>query len=295
MMPWGRFRSEYRQSLVGLGYSQETVRTYADAVAWLATWAGERELEPAEVTAAHLLAFMGSRSHWSRATRGMVRAAVRSAYRWAVVAGVVATSPAETLPPARRKPPAPHPVPADVYESALRAAAPRERLMLRLAAEAGLRRAEVAQVHPRRDMVEEAGGWSLWAHGKGDKDRLVPLPADLARELRLAAGDGWLFPGKTDGHLAPHTVGRYVAALLPGDHTMHGLRHRFASDGWNATRDLFAVQQVLGHVSASTTQVYVLVDDEARRAVVDAVASKRTRPRSGKPLPGARGVRRRPG
>jgi len=290
MMPWGRFRSEYRVSMVGLGYSPETVRTYCDAVAWLATWAAERELEPAEITPAHLLAFMGSRAHWSRSTRGMVRAAVRSAYRWAVVAGVVQLSPAEHLPPSRRKVPAPHPVPDDVYESALRAARPRERLMLRLAAEAGLRRAEVAQVHPRRDMVQEAGGWSLWAHGKGDKDRLVPLPGDLARQIRLAGGDGWLFPNRDGGHLAPHTVGRYVAALLPGQHTMHGLRHRFASDGYNGTGDLFAVQQVLGHVSASTTQIYILVEDAARRAVVDAVTEGK---RSQNPLAGARGRRRR--
>lgn len=290
MMPWHRFRSEYRLSMIGLGYSAETVRTYCDAVAWLAEWATERELEPAEVGPADLLAFMGSRAHWSRATRGMVRAAVRSAYRWAVVARVVDVSPAEQLPPSRRKTPAPHPVPDDVYESALRAARPRERLMLRLAAEAGLRRAEVAQVYPRRDMIEEPGGWSLWAHGKGDKDRLVPLPADLAREIRLAAGDGWLFPNRAGGHLAPHTVGRYVAELLPGPHTMHGLRHRFASDGWAATRDLFAVQQVLGHVSASTTQHYILVDEVDRRRVVDAVAGGK---RSPNPLAGARGRRRR--
>lgn len=272
-MEWHAFRSGARTALVGLGYSRETVRTYSDAITWLATWGEEHGIPPDRVTPADLLAFLGAHPRWSRATRAMVRSAVRAAYRWAVVAGHVETNPAEHLPPVRRKVPTPHPAPEHAYASALRAASDRERLMLRLAGEVGLRRAEVARVHPQRDLVDDGEGWSLVAHGKGDKDRVVPLPADLARELRLA-GPGYLFPGRSgDGHLSPHTVGVMISRLLPPGVTMHALRHRFASTAYAATSDLFAVQQLLGHASAATTQVYVLVDTATRRRVVDAVAA----------------------
>jgi len=203
----------------------------------------------------------------------MFRTGVRSAYRWAIVAGLVTTDPTVGLPPARRDAPRPHPTPEHVYASALRAADDDERLMLRLAAEAGLRRAEVAQVHPQRDLVEDAGGWSLWVHGKGSKDRLVPLAADLARELRLR-GPGYLFPGQVDGHLAPHTVGVRISALLPDGIGMHSLRHRFASVAHARVPDLLAVKELLGHASVATTQVYVLVDPARRRLLVDAVAGE---------------------
>jgi integrase/recombinase XerC len=270
-MDWTEFRTGSRQALVGLGYSPETVRTYTDAVTWLGRWARDAGLEPADITTAHLLQFMGSHPRWGRATRAMVRCAIRAAYRWAIIAGHVTINPGDALPAARKQPPAPHPAPEHAYASALRAASAREVLMLRLAAECGLRRAEVAQVHPQRDMREDEGGWSLIAHGKGSKDRVVPLPADIAHKLRLA-GPGYLFPGKTDGHLAANTVGIAISRLLPDGVSMHALRHRFASVAYEATGDMFAVQQLLGHASAATTQVYVLVGASTRRRVVEAVA-----------------------
>lgn len=276
-MNWTDFRTGSRQALVGLGYSPETVRTYTDAVTWLSRWAREEGVGPLEVTTGHLLAFMGAHPRWGRATRAMVRCGIRAAYRWAMLAGHATANPADALPAARKQPPAPHPAPEHAYSSALRAAKPRERMMLRLAAECGLRRAEVAQVHPQRDMREDDGGWSLIAHGKGSKDRVVPLPADIARDLRLA-GPGYLFPGKTDGHLAPNTVGIAISRLLPDGVSMHALRHRFASVAYAATGDMFAVQQLLGHTSAATTQVYVLVDGATRRRVVDAVAAAGAQP-----------------
>lgn len=271
-MEWSEFRTGARLALIGLGYSPETVRTYSDGVAWLAAWGRVEGVGPLEVTTAHLLAFMGSNPGWGRSTRAMVRSAVRAAYRWAVVAGHVAVNPGDALPPARRKPPTPHPAPEHAYASALRAAGPAERLMLRLAAEAGLRRAEVAQVLPQRDLIDDEHGWSLVAHGKGSRDRIVPLAAELARELRLA-GPGWLFPSSRGGHLSAHTVGGRISRLLPDGVTMHALRHRFASVAYKRSGgDMFAVQQLLGHASAATTQIYVLVDEETRRRVVDAVA-----------------------
>lgn len=64
--------------------------------------------------------------------------------------------------------------------AALRKATDGERLMLRLGAECGLRRFEIAKVHSR-DVMRDLVGWSLVVVGKGDKQRIVPIGDDLAR------------------------------------------------------------------------------------------------------------------
>ena len=70
---------------------------------------------------------------------------------------------------------------------------------------------------------------------------------------------------RTGGHLAPATVGIMVARELPGDWTCHTLRHRFASVAYRQDRDIRAVQELLGHTSVTTTQIYTAVPDGAKR------------------------------
>ncbi len=106
-------------------------------------------------------------------TRRSYRTSVRQFYAWATDAGHVTASPAEKLPRVRPSTPNPHPASERAYTAALATADPRERLMLRLAAELGLRRGEVARVHSR-DVLDDDGGWSLLVHGKGNRDRVLP-------------------------------------------------------------------------------------------------------------------------
>ena len=145
------------------------------------------------------------------------------------------------------------------------------KLMIRLAAECGMRRAEVAQVHSR-DLVEDLTGWSVIVHGKGSRDRTVPLPSILAHELRELP-PGWAFPGDDSGHLSPRWVGKLVGRLLPEGYTMHSLRHRAATRWYGVNHDLLTVGDLLGHASPVTTRLYVRVPDEARRALVVAGAA----------------------
>lgn len=157
--------------------------------------------------------------------------------------------------------------------AALSVAPPAVQLMVRLAAEVGARRGEVAQVRPDRDLIEDLVGWSIVLHGKGDKDRVVPLPAALAAQLR-AAGPGWLFPGNDGGHLSPRWVGTLVKRALPEPWTMHSLRHRAATRWWEQSGgDVFLVQELLGHASPVTTKLYVKVPNEKARLVVEAAAA----------------------
>ena len=207
---------------------------------------------------------------WAVETRRGRRTTFRVFYAWAVEAGYVAVSPAAALPKVRPARPRPHPASDEAYRIALAAAGARERLMLRLSAELGLRRAEVAQVHSR-DLVRDLDGWSLLVHGKGGRDRMLPMPARLARDLR-ALPAGWVFPGDDGGHLSPRWVGTLVARLLPDGVTMHALRHRFATRTYEVERDMFVVQDLLGHASPVTTRAYVLVEHARMRATVEAAA-----------------------
>jgi integrase len=84
--------------------------------------------------------------------------------------------------------------------------------------------------------------------------------------------EGWLFPTGFGGHLGADCVGRLVSELMPPGWTMHTLRHRFATRAYRGTRNLRAVQVLLGHASIATTERYLSVDDSEIRAAAMAAA-----------------------
>ena len=224
---------------------------------------------PWDVTGQQLVAWCGMQT-WARETRRGRRSTFRAFWSWAVDAELTTTNPALSLPAVRPSPPMPHPTPDDVTAAALRRADDRERLMIRLASECGMRRAEIAQCHTD-DLFQAPGGWSLTVHGKGGKRRNVPLAPGLAAVLRMEPW-GYLFPGDDEGHLSPRWLGNRVNRLLDGDWTIHSLRHRFAARAHAVNRDLATVQDLLGHASPATTRIYVPVDDSELRRTVEAIA-----------------------
>ena len=248
------------------GYPETTVTTRLCNVRRMARRIGTQD--PAAVTSDMLVTWLAL-CDVEIETRRSYRSSVRKFYEWAVASGRLATSPAERLPRVRPATPNPHPASERAYAAALAAADPREALMLRLAAEVGLRRGEVARVHSS-DLLDEDDGWSLLVHGKGERDRVIPLPDGLAAGLR-ALPAGWAFPGHDRGHLSPAHVGKLVAGLLPAGVGMHALRHRFATKAYDLNRDVFTVQQLLGHASPVTTRRYVKVSRAAMRRHVNDV------------------------
>lgn len=224
---------------------------------------------PWDTTPAELIEWFAVQD-WARETRRSVRGTLRSFYRWAVQTGHTSTDLGALLPVVKASSPNPRPVPDDVYVRALMTASPREQLMLRLAAEMGMRRAEVATVNSR-NLIEDLEGWSLVVLGKGDRERVVPVPKSLAVELR-ALPRGWAFPGDDHGHLSPRWVGTIVGRLLPEGWTMHKLRHRAASRWYDLERDVFTVQDLLGHASPATTRHYVAVRNDSLRRTVEGAA-----------------------
>lgn len=248
-------------------WSDETRRTRRQH---LETAARSMRGSPWEVDDDRLCAWWSTRT-WATETRRAHQASHRAFWSWAVQAGHIEQSPAEALPRARPGLPRPRPTPQEVVDVAYVEAKPRELLMVRLARECGMRRAEVAAAHTR-DLVRDLIGWAILVHGKGGRERLVPLDDDLSRVL-LALPSGYFFPGKIDGHLSPRYVGKLVRELLAQEWTMHTLRHRFATDAHDVDHDLAVVQELLGHASIATTRNYVFVPGPRLRSTVVAVSA----------------------
>jgi integrase/recombinase XerC len=147
----------------------------------------------------------------------------------------------------------------------------RDSAVLTLLYGAGLRISEALAVK-RRD-APVGGCDSITILGKGQKTRTVPIiaPVREAIEAYIAlcpyalAPDGALFLGVKGGPLSPRIIQLLVARLrgalgLPDSATPHALRHSFATHLLQRGGDLRAIQELLGHASLSTTQLYTAVD-----------------------------------
>ncbi|MBX3099004.1 MAG: phage integrase N-terminal SAM-like domain-containing protein [Salinibacterium sp.] len=228
-------------------------------------------LEPYDVTLDALVDWMAGK-RWLPATRRAQRSAFRSFYRWAKRTGRAPKNPASKLPTVRATTYVARPASDDALALALAKSDRRDRMALVLAAELGMRCAEVARVHSDDVRRDRDGRASLVIHGKGGRRRVLPITEDLAGRLG-GCGLGYIFPGSTDGHLSSAYLGKRLSALLPDGVTMHMLRHRFATRAYAVDRDVFTVQRLLGHASPATTQGYVNVSEENMRRLVEAVAS----------------------
>jgi integrase/recombinase XerC len=148
----------------------------------------------------------------------------------------------------------------------------RDAAVLGLLYGAGLRISEALGLK-RKDIGD--GADSVTVTGKGNKARMVPLLPQVARligdYIALCPAelppDGALFVGSRGGPLSPRIVQLTVARLrgalgLPDSATPHALRHSFATHLLARGGDLRAIQELLGHASLSTTQIYTAVDSE---------------------------------
>ena len=132
----------------------------------------------------------------------------------------------------------------------------------------------------------DSGRMALHIHGKGSKDRYVPLPdrtLELLREVwKTHRSWPWLFPatarGRTPGAeihpLSDSSLQKAFkralgAAGIAKRAHIHSLRHSYATHLLEAGVNLRIIQENLGHASARTTQIYTHLTAEARAAVMD--------------------------
>ena len=276
-LAWQGWIDDYLLAQAAVGRPKTTLGTRKSHLARLA-----RELRkpPDQVTPRQLERWFGQQTHWSNETRRGYRNTIRSFYLWAYRVGHLPTPAlADAIPSVRPTKPVPRPAPENVWARAVLAADVRVELMLKLAA-CGLRRGEVALVRTD-DLSWGAGGALLLVHGKGAKKRVIPVDDELAEMIARGPGghspghgrSGWLFPGAEDGHLSARWVGRLCGRVMPGIWTMHSLRHRCAAKAFRGTRNLRAVQKILGHESVATTEIYTPVDDDEVRAAMRAAVA----------------------
>lgn len=248
---------QYRAHLAARNLRPITINCYCAWVRRLSDWL---PCPVDEATPTDLEAWIAAHQ-WSPNTHQKAVQAIQYYYRWLVATGALAVDPSADLRPARSPRPISRPTPEDAYQAALAAARGQDYWRLRLAADTGLRRSELAAVHSS-DVQRLAVGQALHVVGKGGVERWVPLPEDLAAWIRMQRG--WAWPAG-DGHLTPDGVGKWYARHL--GRNVHSLRHRYAALCYRAGHDIEAVSALLGHASVATTQHYLSVaDDDLRLA-----------------------------
>jgi integrase/recombinase XerC len=248
------------------GYPATTQRTRREHLQHLARRIGT---PPQLVTEAQLVDWFASQN-WANSTRRSRRQTFRLFWGWMRSSGQRKTNPAKALPKVRTSLPIGRPVPARVYVDAFLHADRDERVWMELAYHHGLRRGEIAGIHSR-DILEDAAGHTLIVHGKGGRDRDVPLLPAMADAL-LAYGAGYLFPGDEVGHISARWLGKRVNRHLEAPWTIHKLRHA-AVTRWERAGGLIHAQRLAGHASVATTQLYVGSNaDELRATLVSAAA-----------------------
>jgi integrase/recombinase XerC len=175
----------------------------------------------------------------------------------------------------------------------------RDRALLELAYSSGLRVAELSGMNlSMLDLV--SGEVRVW--GKGSKERIVPvgaparaaLEAWIARRISLPVRDAEaLFLSRTGRRLGPRAIQQRLAAWavkrgLRRHVHPHMLRHSFASHLLQSSGDLRAVQELLGHASIASTQVYAHLDFQHLAKVYDEAHPRAKKSPLGKAQKGAK-------
>lgn len=264
-VPWRKSIEGWTDTLRAAGLSAQTIKSRRYKMVHLSTLL--MPSGPKDVTTEQIVQVF-ARQQWKPETRKAYRNTISSFFRWLHKSGRRSDDPSLDVPRVKKPHAHPRPCPDRYIAAAMEMATPSERLMIRLGAECGLRRGEIARVHSD-DVVADSAGRSLIVRGKGDKQRIVPLPDDLAGIIMDARG--YLFPGRFGGHVEESYIGDHISRLLPDGYAAHTLRHRFATTAYAATHDLFVVAELLGHESVETTEHYVAMPDGRLREATAAV------------------------
>lgn len=264
-VPWRRSIEGWTDTLKAAGLSAQTIKSRRYKMVHLAALL--MPSGPEDVTTEQIVQTF-ARQQWKPETRKAYRNTISSFFRWLHKSGRRSDDPSLDVPRVKKPHAHPRPCPDRYIAAAMEMATSSERLMIRLGAECGLRRGEIALAHSD-DVVADSAGRSLIVRGKGDKQRIVPLPDDLACIIMDARG--YLFPGRFGGHVEESYIGDHISRLLPDGYAAHTLRHRFATTAYAATHDLFVVAELLGHESVETTEHYVAMPDGRLREATAAV------------------------
>lgn len=256
---------EYARNLSDLGRAQSTIDTYTDVLRRM-----DRHLPYGLISSCQeeLHAWIFSDSH-GKAHRKLCRIIANSFFEWATSPDGprLDFNPAAGLPHVSAPRGRPNPV-SDMEKVEMLARAVRPfRDWFLISCFTGARCTELANldcghITERRVLL----------HGKGDKPRYVPthplvwaIAQDLAPGPIAVDRHGRRLTRQQVSHRGNYHLQKVLG--LDGVH-MHRLRSTFGTEAYEATRDILAVQRLMGHASPSTTQIYVEVGDDALERAV---------------------------
>jgi integrase/recombinase XerC/integrase/recombinase XerD len=278
---WREALALFDSDLRRRGMAEKTRRAYGIDLGQFALWSTAQDIDPRDVATRDLRRYAAILSGREAVAATIARklAALRAFYRTLREHGYVEQNPADLIPSPKRPRSLPTVLRPDELAALLDripASTPlelRDRALLEVAYACGLRAEELVNLDVASvDFDSE----QLRVEGKGSKTRIVPAgePAlrAVARYLErarpaLAAGDGdeALFLSKSGRRLSTSDVRRRLRvwarhAAVQGGVSPHTLRHSFATHLLEGGADLRAIQELLGHASISTTQIYTRVE-----------------------------------
>jgi site-specific recombinase XerD len=280
-MNWEEALSAYDRDLNARGSAERTRRAYGVDLGGFAEWAGEQGLGPTDVRHRDVRRYGAGLSDAGAAPATVARklAAIRGLYGFLVRTERAGSNPAELVSSPKRSEKLPTVLTTEQMRTLLEripARTPlelRDRAMLELAYSCGLRCEEIVTLDVGALDFETE---QLRVLGKGSKERLLPVGEPAQRALRRYLDKGRralatdpresaLFLSKSGRRLSNSDVTRRLGlwtreAALAGGISPHALRHSFATHLLEGGADLRTIQELLGHASISTTQVYTRVD-----------------------------------
>jgi integrase/recombinase XerC/integrase/recombinase XerD len=278
---WDVALAGYDRDLRTRGAAERTRRAYGVDLAAFTTWAKALRLSPGDLRHRDVRRYAASLSAAGKASTTVARhlASIRGFYDFLVRTEQIGGNPAELVSSPKRPQKLPQVLTGEQMRALLQgipAQAPlelRDRAMFELAYSCGLRCEEIVNLDIDSFDFEED---QLRVLGKGSKTRLLPVgePARRAVERYLQRGrrpladdprERALFLSKSGRRLSNSDVTRrlriWVANVSSiGGVSPHSLRHSFATHLLEGGADLRTIQELLGHSSISTTQVYTRVD-----------------------------------
>ena len=284
---WGEALLLFDRDLRRRGAAERTRRAYGTDVGELAVWAGHMGLDPEDLDYPWLRRYAAHLGGTGAAPSTLARklASLRAFYRVLYEHGAVAANPADLLPAPKQPQRLPRTLKAGEVAALLDripAGTPlelRDRALFELAYGSGLRAEELVNLDVGSiDFDAE----HVRVEGKGGKTRFVPCGEhalrSLGRYLERARGtlaadpaEPALFLSKSGRRLSTSDVRRRLRtwarhAAAQGAVHPHALRHSFATHLLEGGADLRTIQELLGHSSLSTTQVYTRVESARLRA-----------------------------
>ena len=283
---WREALALFDSDLRSRGAAERTRRAYGIDLGQLAAWCSGRGLDPAQVDYKSLRRYAAHLSHRQVAPKTVARklAAARQFFASQVEHGHMGANPADLMPAPRQGQPLPKAMNVtDVGDllDRIPTTTPleqRDRALFEVAYGCGLRAEELVTLDVTSIDFE---GEQLRVEGKGSKTRLVPAGEhalhavrsylDRGRPALAGAEETALFVSKTGRRLSTSDVRRRLRvwarhARAQGAVHPHALRHSFATHLLEGGADLRSIQELLGHASISTTQVYTRVDSARLRA-----------------------------